>query len=647
MNGQSPDPCARLLDPIGRPAALLVFVLALVILMPGIQVSLFDRDEGWYAQVSREMAESGDWLIPRYLGEPWLAKPPLLYWLVAGSFKLLGTGEWQARLVPVLASACNAVLVAALAASMFGRHAGVLAGILFMTAGLPAFVGRMLLTDAVMLLCTLTAILLHWRMAAPARLASQGSPPPADRTPPPLADHSSPPLTKGGLGGFSDADEPALERGDPHTQRPAQRPAATESPPLAPHRSPPHAQHSSPPLTKGGPGGVLHTRAAAYWLAIGLGILAKGPATLVFAGAFGLALLATPGCRSWLRNWRWWVWSPLAVLIAAPWYLYIARHAGGTFAQQFLWFEVLSRIAHAPHGHTGPPGYYLLISLGGLLPWTPLVPGALLLGVQRRRQEPLARLLLIWAAIPWLVLELIASKLPHYILPCYVPLMILLAWMLEEMIRAARPWTALPLIEKRVWRLWAGVMIVLGAGGMAAAAVRWDPRWGWPVVASGLALILGFALAGWLLRRSLGRALAAAVISCVALHWTVGWYLLPALEPFRLSRNLAEAINGVAAPGEPIALCGFQEPSTFFYLRHPAREIDRHALAGWPTNASLPEILAITERELDKLNVAQAGEIRSRAVGKPISGYNYVKMEPETIWVGPYSPVRLEYNGNR
>jgi 4-amino-4-deoxy-L-arabinose transferase-like glycosyltransferase len=353
----------------------------------------------------------------------------------------------------------------------------------------------------------------------------------------------------------------------------------------------------------------------------------------VFAGAFGLALLATPSCRSWLRNWRWWVWSPLAVLIAAPWYLYVARHAGGTFAEQFLWFEVLSRIAHAPHGHTGPPGYYLLLSLAGLLPWTPLVPGALILAVQRRKQEPLARLLLIWMAIPWLVLELIASKLPHYILPCYVPLMILLAWMLEEMLRAARPWAALPLVEKRVWRLWAGVMIVLGAGMIVAAAVQWDPRWGWPVVVTGLVLSSGFAVAWRLLRHSLGRALAVAVISCVAFHLAVGWYLLPALEPFRLSRSLARAINALAEPGEPIALCGFQEPSTFFYLGNSGQEMDRHALGDLAGDGTGPAWLVISERELNKLDEGLAAEIRSRIVGGPVSGYNYVKMERERIWI--------------
>ncbi|GAF95834.1 unnamed protein product, partial [marine sediment metagenome] len=93
-------------ESLGLAGGLLLLIVALAVLVPGtIGVSLVDRDEGWYAQVCREMLESGDWLIPRYLGEVWLAKPPLLYWLVTMSYSLFGVGEWQARLVPVLATA--------------------------------------------------------------------------------------------------------------------------------------------------------------------------------------------------------------------------------------------------------------------------------------------------------------------------------------------------------------------------------------------------------------------------------------------------------------------------------------------------------------------------------------------------------------
>ena len=60
-------------------------------------VPLFDWDEAVYAEVTREMLESGDWLTPRYNGNPFFDKPVLLYWLMALAFKLWGPTEFAAR----------------------------------------------------------------------------------------------------------------------------------------------------------------------------------------------------------------------------------------------------------------------------------------------------------------------------------------------------------------------------------------------------------------------------------------------------------------------------------------------------------------------------------------------------------------------
>ena len=57
---------------------------------------------------ARAMVEEGDWLVPRYRGEPFFDKPPLAYWLIGLSFEGLGFSLMAARLVPALAAAGNA-----------------------------------------------------------------------------------------------------------------------------------------------------------------------------------------------------------------------------------------------------------------------------------------------------------------------------------------------------------------------------------------------------------------------------------------------------------------------------------------------------------------------------------------------------------
>jgi len=63
---------------------------------------LFTPDEGRYADIAREMLDTGDWVTPRLNGIKYLEKPPLQYWATAGAFALFGVDEWTARLWPAV-----------------------------------------------------------------------------------------------------------------------------------------------------------------------------------------------------------------------------------------------------------------------------------------------------------------------------------------------------------------------------------------------------------------------------------------------------------------------------------------------------------------------------------------------------------------
>jgi 4-amino-4-deoxy-L-arabinose transferase-like glycosyltransferase len=67
-------------------------------------LGLVGPDEPRYAQIAREMLVSGDFVTPRYFGDPWLEKPVLYYWLASAAYWLLGVGELAARLPSALAA---------------------------------------------------------------------------------------------------------------------------------------------------------------------------------------------------------------------------------------------------------------------------------------------------------------------------------------------------------------------------------------------------------------------------------------------------------------------------------------------------------------------------------------------------------------
>src|SRR5437879_5517240 len=91
-------PAARLHLPL-----LLVLAVACLLFFSRLDLPLLEPQEARYAEIPRQMLDSGSWLTPVLHGQPYFDKPPLLYWLVMGCYGLFGVHDWAARLVPGLA----------------------------------------------------------------------------------------------------------------------------------------------------------------------------------------------------------------------------------------------------------------------------------------------------------------------------------------------------------------------------------------------------------------------------------------------------------------------------------------------------------------------------------------------------------------
>jgi 4-amino-4-deoxy-L-arabinose transferase-like glycosyltransferase len=89
--------------PAAQPTVAAQLLLLLAVAAIGIwsqlwRMPLFDLDEGAFSEATREMVASGNYLLPTLNGEPRYDKPILIYWLQAGSVKLLGFNEFALRL---------------------------------------------------------------------------------------------------------------------------------------------------------------------------------------------------------------------------------------------------------------------------------------------------------------------------------------------------------------------------------------------------------------------------------------------------------------------------------------------------------------------------------------------------------------------
>jgi len=95
--------------------------------------SLMDDVDGVHGQIPRTMLDTGDWVTPRINGIKYLEKSPLIYWLIAITYKVFGFHDWAARIPVALSAIALALLTAAFGKWAFGRLAGFYAGLVMAT----------------------------------------------------------------------------------------------------------------------------------------------------------------------------------------------------------------------------------------------------------------------------------------------------------------------------------------------------------------------------------------------------------------------------------------------------------------------------------------------------------------------------------
>jgi 4-amino-4-deoxy-L-arabinose transferase-like glycosyltransferase len=141
------------------------FLLALVLHLAGTWlVPLADRDEPWYAEVSREMNERGDYTVSYFNNQFWLEKPPLLYWGQSAAYKVFGDNEFGARFPVSLAAALTALVVFGFCARLYNRATAWRAAIAFTLCLWMIYFGKWGGTDTPAMLFLTLSVWAGWEL---------------------------------------------------------------------------------------------------------------------------------------------------------------------------------------------------------------------------------------------------------------------------------------------------------------------------------------------------------------------------------------------------------------------------------------------------------------------------------------------------
>ncbi len=333
-----------------------------------------------------------------------------------------------------------------------------------------------------------------------------------------------------------------------------------------------------------------------FWVAIGAGILTKGPITPMIAALTALSF-------SWIaRDWRWLARTrPLIALVILPamllpWVVESARIVGWDTLVSIWTDETIGRSAEPKEGHWGPPGYHFVLLAVLFWPGSLITLHALGSGVRHALRLPpgagrLTRwksravcdettlFLLCWIIPSWIVFELVGTKLPHYTLPLYPAVALLTARSIIGLADAADPppRPVPPAVGRVIWLL-IGTGLTVAAPIAIARLGGGPPAWIGAAVfaAAALALLIPAAAA----RRSLIRthllAIAAAVVFCVGL---LEW-VLPRADRLQVTDRLAAVIDR-AGPDAPVAAAGYHEDSLTFATRARLVRVSPDRVLSW------------------------------------------------------------------
>ena len=112
-----------------------VLVWAAFLFFVRLPLPLLEPEETRYAEIPREMLAADRLLVPVFQGEAYLDKPPLLYWLVMASYRLLGDHVWSGRLVTALAAWLTVVVVYLWGRRVFDERTGIVAALVLTLFG--------------------------------------------------------------------------------------------------------------------------------------------------------------------------------------------------------------------------------------------------------------------------------------------------------------------------------------------------------------------------------------------------------------------------------------------------------------------------------------------------------------------------------
>ncbi|WP_205967482.1 ArnT family glycosyltransferase [Aquisalinus luteolus] len=376
-----------------------------------------------------------------------------------------------------------------------------------------------------------------------------------------------------------------------------------------------------------------------FWVAIGVGILIKGPIAPMISfltiAALGLWLLATGRnpFRFGLAH-RPFTGLGILALIVGPWAIAIGLATEGRFFTEALGDDAFGKLNEVQENHDGSFLYYLKAVWIFFWPAALFIPLAVWHAIQRWR-DPAVAFCLAWLVPSWILFEIASTKLTHYTLPLYPALAVLIALSVLSLREV------IPGPGERIMR-GIGILTCAGASLVVGAALVWlvisfddHGLTAFHVALLGVLGIIAITAGALMSLRRPAAAMAAASLAGAVLAWGLFEGILPRLEALHLTPRVSRLLDDLdlhprldGAP--PVALYGYNEPSLVFLLGTDTIHAEAEGMAAWI--AAAPGHVAIVDEENQAAFLAATQQTRLSVLAT-LDGFNYSNNKASTLTV--------------
>jgi len=513
-------------------------------------IGLIDETEPLFAEASRQMFVTGDWITPFFNGQTRFDKPALIYWCQAIAYAIIGVNEWAVRLPSAIAA------LAVISLSFYTLHvylarqdelehisrptrrwltAALGAAIMALTPQMIVW-GRTGVSDMLLTGCIATALLCFFL-----GYASKGE----------------------GNKVISNLSSQSL---------------------------------------------LPNKWYLAFYVLIAGAILTKGPVGIVLPGLIIAAFLLYVGSlREVLREMRFFMGMLIVFGLSVPWYVLVIWRNGWNYINSFFGYHNLERFTEVVNGHRGPWYFYFLVVLLGFAPYSVYLPVAIArlkfwqikYWRSQERSQQLGLFAFVWFVGIFSFFTIAVTKLPSYVLPLMpaAAILVTLLWsdfFLDKQTRGQGGQEKIsslsglssptpPLLHSPTFPLWNGWVNVafLSAVGVALfhlpQLLGKDPaapnfpqqlqELNLPMLSGIIWLVSAGIIAVLLLRRLWLPIIGVNLLGLTAFLIVV---LMPALFLVDHERQLPlRQLSAIAVqakqPNEQLIMVGFKKPTVVFY----------------------------------------------------------------------------------